>query len=479
MRRAISWPATALLSVFALSQCGCAVPQRPGKGLCTRLVEPETRTGYWLYLPEDYVKNDGKHPNNERWPVVLTLHGLKPYDNANPQVRSWQQEADRYRFIVIAPELRTCDSLTMQFPLRDRSLPYVQKDERAILAIMDEVFRQTNADPSRVLATSFSSGGYMAHLIVNRYPERFSCLVVMGSNFGESLLDTTQLPKYRRMKIGIFFGENDFKVCREESTRAVEWYRRYRFEVEAKKVAGLGHQRRPQTAAAFFASCIGVVPKTPPELGSLVMQEVLPVEEYRPASRRRVIHRTTPRPAPRRTGAVSPGVRPRTAGGNLIYSAAPASPPAEGGKGSIEVAPTNSPLRVATPTRSWPARSQTPRRPVPRAYSVSGAPGLTGDKSDPVPSVPGRVRVHGETVGSAPMWVNLSIEMSPTLRSRASVLWIDNGRPISTGTFDAQSVLWEPGEHNIEAHVTLADSRKAVFRKTITVLARPASQPAN
>ena len=44
-------------------------------------------------------------------------HGLRPYDDANPQIREWQQEADRYNFIVVAPELRTCDTLVIVPPL--------------------------------------------------------------------------------------------------------------------------------------------------------------------------------------------------------------------------------------------------------------------------------------------------------------------------------------------------------------------------
>jgi len=75
------------------------------------------------------------------------------------------------------------------------------------------------------------------------------------------------------------------------------------------------------------------------------------------------------------------------------------------------------------------------------------------------------------------MWVNLSLDIPPEFREGASILWIDNGRPISTGTFHARSVLWNPGQHTIEARLALADNRRAVLRKTITVLPPPSSQP--
>lgn len=261
-------------AIVLLAQTRCVVPQPPGKGTVTREVESKTHAGYWLYLPDDYVKDKGRRSANRKWPVVMTFHGTKPFDNANPQIREWQQEADRYGFIVIAPELRTCD-IWMQFPLTDPNLPYVQRDEKATLAIMDKVFSETEADPKRVLCTGWSTGGYMAHYMVNRHPDRFRSLAVRESPFSESMLDPAQATKYRDMKVAIFFGENDFQVCRSGSEQAVEWYRKNGFFVEAKCVVGAGHERIPQFVAAFYASNIGVAPKSPPNFGRGVMKDVV------------------------------------------------------------------------------------------------------------------------------------------------------------------------------------------------------------
>jgi hypothetical protein len=78
--------------------------------------------------------------------------------------------------------------------------------------------------------------------------------------------------------------------------------------------------------------------------------------------------------------------------------------------------------------------------------------------------------------GSAPLWLRLSLELPETLREGISVLWTDNGRPISQGALEAQSVLWDEGEHTIEARFVLADERRGSVREMVTVL--PASQPA-
>src|SRR5207253_374934 len=144
------------------------------------VMEGTTHTAYWQYLPAEYVKSGGQRDDDRRWPMVVSFHGTRPFDDARPQVREWQQEADRYGFIVIAPELRTCTCF-MQFPMRDPGLPYVQADERATLAILDDVCRHTNADPEHVLSTSWSSGGYLSHYMVNHHPDRFSCLAALES----------------------------------------------------------------------------------------------------------------------------------------------------------------------------------------------------------------------------------------------------------------------------------------------------------
>ena len=255
------------------TQGGCVVPQPPGKGTVSHQTEKTSHADYWLYLPADYGKASASRSEGPRWPVVMTFHGTKPFDNSNSQIREWQQEADRYGFIVIAPDLRTCD-VFMQFPLRDPSLPYIRHDEKATLAIMDKVFSETAADPARVLCTGWSTGGYMAHFMANRHPERFSCLAVRESPFSESLLDPDQVPKYRNMKVAIFFGENDFPVCRTGSNAAIEWYRSHGFSVESQYVVGAGHERIPQTVADFYASTIGLTPKTP-STGQSLMREVV------------------------------------------------------------------------------------------------------------------------------------------------------------------------------------------------------------
>jgi predicted esterase len=478
---------TLLFALGLVTQLGCAVPQPPGHGRCSRLVEPSTHTGYWLYLPEDYVKNHGRNPNRDRWPLVMTFHGLRPYDDANPQIREWQVEADRYNFIVVAPELRTCDTLVMVPPLRSPDFWALKLDEQATLAIMDEVTRRTDADPSRVLATSFSSGGYIAHYMVNRHPERFSCLVVRGSNFHEDLMDASQVSKYRNMKVGVYFGENDIKLCADESMRAVEWYRMHRFSVTAKKVGGLGHERRPEIAAAFFASSIGVTPKTPPDLARLVMKDITPEGGESRFTTRNGPSFTPNFDAPRTDKDRSSTIFSPSASDATLPTAKPSTPPRPALQPMPQPAPTvqNTPA----PTQITPRRTEPPKRPViqnepevgktaPRSPQRARQPLVFShrEKVEAEP-LPANIRVHGEVIGQSPFQVGLSVAMPDDLRVGATILWTDNDRPMrALNGFEAQAVLKEPGQHHIAAHVITSDDRKLVLRQTITVM-NAASQP--
>ncbi len=449
---------------------GCVVPQPPGNGKVMHLVEGQTKRGYWLYLPEDYVKTDGQKPDGGRWPLMMTFHGMKPYDDANRQIRECQQEADRYGFVVCAPELLTCDSF-MQFPLRDPDLPYVKKDERCILAIMDEIFRRTQADPTRVLSTGWSSGGYMAHFLVNRYPERFACVAVRQSNFSSEMMDTRQVSKYRDMKIAIFFGENDFPICREESTEAVGWYRQHRFDVTAQYVRGLGHERTPQTAAAFFAQVIGVEPKTPPPLGTRVMHDIVPSGVSGASAR--VLARAPVKSSAAPAGGAGPASPPRTSA-NAVFAANKAPAPLSGA--TVQASPTPRSVGPVAPAGGSTAQPYIPSyKPAPRApqrtptRTVALRTGTPGEQD----SI--RIRVSA-TIGVTPLWVSYAVDMPQDWREGTSVLWTDNGKPISTAV-NGYRWMREAGAHHLEALVITRDDREFRVAETITVLPKLTTRP--
>jgi dienelactone hydrolase len=275
-----TWLLIAVISAFI--HAGCAVPQPRGVGQYARIREPSTGAWYHLYLPANYVKNQsgGADLQSQKWPLVMTLHGMKPYDNARPQEREWEQQADLYGYIVCAPELESCDSF-MEFPLTMEH-DYVLTDKRNIIAIMDHIFATTAADPEKVLLTSWSSGGYLAHYFANRFPGRFACMATRLSNFSAKLMVEDTVPLYRdRMPVAVFIGDGDFPACRRESQEATAWYQAREFRVvRASTVDNMGHRRIPQTSAAFFADQLGIQPAHPAEaaqtLASMLMTDYNP-----------------------------------------------------------------------------------------------------------------------------------------------------------------------------------------------------------
>ncbi len=260
------WITLLLFATLISLASGCAVPQPRGAGEYRRVKEPKTGAIYHLYLPVDYVKNDGKHPyypERRKWPLVMTFHGMKPYDNARPQEREWEKEADNYGFVVCAPELKTSDSF-MEYPLT-KEWSYVREDRKNVIAIMDHVFATTKADANHVLSTSWSCGGYLAHYFPNRYPHRFSCIATRLSNFSAKLLTEETVPQYKdSVSVGVFIGDGDLPACKTESKEAVAWYQARGFKnVEGRMIDNMGHRRIPQTAASFFAKQMGLKPLHP------------------------------------------------------------------------------------------------------------------------------------------------------------------------------------------------------------------------
>ncbi len=262
---------------------GCVVPQPRGEGQYLRVSEPRIGGIYHLYLPKDYIAREGRHPEFprvKRWPLVMTFHGMKPYDNAIPQEREWEQQADIYGFVICAPVLNTNDSF-MEYPLT-KEHSYVLKDRDRVLAIMDHVFATTTADPERVLSTSWSCGGYFAHYFANRYPDRFSCIAPRLSNFSAKLMDERTVPLYKdRIAVGVFIGDGDLPACKSESKEAVAWYMARNFNVvRGRMIDSMGHRRIPQTAAAFFAEHHGIKPLYPVQAAQTLAE--VQMSEYYP-----------------------------------------------------------------------------------------------------------------------------------------------------------------------------------------------------
>ena len=413
---------------------GCAVPQPRGAGRLERVVEPTTERGYWLYLPKDYVAAEGQPDAGRRWPLVVSFHGMKPFDNAKPQAREWQQEADRYGFVVIAPELRAF-RVFGQFPLRTVHRAFAS-DEESSLAILDHVMRTVRVDRGNVLSTSWSSGGYMAHYMINRHPERFSCLAVRQSNFSPTVLDPDATKRSRFHPILIINTQNDFGICKRESKDAVAWYESHGYEnVFWFIIKDKGHERTPDLAAEFFARVAGAQPNSPPEV--LVRRQAIDGNEEGLAF---------------------------LMGKMSDFRTAPAA---------TYVARAPAPSRLPTPARDTGVRRTTPRV-TPAADE--------GDSEKPAPrrtaAVPRQVERRSllkirvsSAIGIEPLHLGFSAECPAGWRTTANFRWMLDGEPIGTG-MNGQKTLVEAGEHTLGLLVVTAQGIEHRATRTIRVLPR-------
>jgi dienelactone hydrolase len=486
------------LMLCTLCAGGCLVGQAPGKGKVMRLREAKTGGAYYVYLPQDYVAAE-KAPGglgDRRWPLVVTFHGMRPFDDAGSQVREWQQEADRYGFVVLAPKTATSDLLRQLAKVRvTRVHGGVQRDEKLTLGAMDEISRRLNIDTTKVLSTSWSSGGYLAHYMVNRHPERFSCIAPRQSNFSSDILDEAQVPKYRDMKVGIFYTENDFAICRRESQEGAQWYARNGFDVTFAVFRDLGHERRPSVAADFFARQIGAPAKTPPtELARMQVKRV-PLKALNGKGKSGGKNGQNPQradsvvTASQLTGQSKKSQstnQPANAGRSGERKRSPNdTAPAQKlsnrvrrertARTQADRRQTGSPQRQPTGRDSAPAIAPSPSSAKRNSTNTANvktphAPRENASVREERPNSPLTIRLSS-TLGIVPHHVTYTAVAPAEISRDAYFLWMANGEPISNGT-TGQKYFVSPGKHLLELMMTTADGRQYYAKRTINVLER-------
>ncbi len=425
---------------------GCTVGQPAGLGRTLTLQEPALGATYYVYLPVDYRESGPPHP------VVVTFHGMKPFDSPGAQIREWQSEADRYGYIVLAPTLRV-SALGSPLPLPGVS-GALRDDERSSLSAMDEVFRTTHADPGAVLATSWSYGGYVAHYMVNRHPDRFSCLAVKQSNFNAALLTDATVPAYVDKPLAVFYTTNDFRICREESQEAALWYARRGFDVTFARFEGRGHERTPGPAAAFFARSCGARAKSPPwELALLQVVDPVTLSDVEPT----VANLATPaddvpreRPDIATVAAESSTKTPPTREGPRAPAAISSRPhsapqPAEATSHATDALP----LRIEPLPGSGPKPAAPTPAPEVNVISISAGP----------------------VISVAPLTVTFRAFVPAALREGSLYQWSVDDRPLSRAT-SGQATLSEPGDYTLRLTVTDRAGREYTATKPLTVLER-------
>jgi poly(3-hydroxybutyrate) depolymerase len=236
------WTGLLLAAVPILG--GCPVFQPTDTPVSeTEVVEPTTGQKYWLYVPSNYS-------GDRDWPLVVSLHGTIPWDTSTRQILEWKALAEEKGFLVACPCL---DSSQGILPIVSRKSWYedLDRDERVILAVMDDVRGKYRIDPdaNAVLLTGFSAGGFAMFHTGLHNPSRFGMLIARACNSDVRMMEETIQPTdaARRMPIVVFWGKDE-AVLTQQGWEAFEYLRNHGFKkARMQEVAG-GHLRRPELA---------------------------------------------------------------------------------------------------------------------------------------------------------------------------------------------------------------------------------------
>ncbi len=229
-----------LLCISLVFLAGCPVTQPQDTPVdALRLRASRSNSKYWVYVPSYY--ND-----HREWPLVVTLHGTHGFDGSRAQIKEWKALAEEKEFIVVAPDLKSVQGILPViegFWMKD-----LERDEKAVLDIIDELAQKYRIDEDLIMLTGFSAGGYPLYYIGLRNFNRFDILIARACNTDLEIFEKIQLTEQmRKLPIFIYWGKDDPKI-RGDSWEAYRWLREHRFfDTERDEIKG-GHLRRPEVA---------------------------------------------------------------------------------------------------------------------------------------------------------------------------------------------------------------------------------------
>ena len=249
-----------LLAVLLAASPAAAKPNpkslKPGK------VHPLTTTKHdrrWsLYVPSKYSKKSS-------WPVVITSHGRG--GEGAKEIRSWQALANKYGFLVAAPDMVTA---TNHRPAKSKLAPS-REDDEVLMEIFAFVCDNFRVNRRAVMVTGFSGGGNPSYHSGLRHPEVFTHICTRGGNFAPQQIPGTDAiaAGNKHLQIYIYFGEHDHVLIigdqgnNGQAHAARDALKRAGYEnVEFEQIEGMKHASRPDIAAAWFGAYIAANKKT-------------------------------------------------------------------------------------------------------------------------------------------------------------------------------------------------------------------------
>lgn len=154
---------------------------------------------YLLYLPPGYEKN------NDRWPVLLFLHG------------SGERGDDLEKVKIHGPPKLIAAGRELPFVVVSPQSPQRGWNILALNALLDDLLATHRIDPDRVYLTGLSMGGRGTWDLAAAYPERFAAIVpICGSGNPQDARKLKDIPTWA------FHGAKDEGVLPERSQDMID-----------------------------------------------------------------------------------------------------------------------------------------------------------------------------------------------------------------------------------------------------------------
>lgn len=229
---------------------GCLATQSlPEQAAISEHTEKDSGRPYLLYVPSTYQRR-------RDWPLVVACHGTWPYDTAQFQMREWAKFAEYKGIIVVAPDLVSAKGDFVPSP--DKQIALQREDEKAILAVVDEVKRRYQIADSQVFLTCWSAGAFPLMQAGLRHPETFRAMFIRQGTFDEKFMDVDEDRLNRWQVIKVVFGRTD--LLRKQSIKCIEWLQDRNMFVVREEMPGSHRRIDPAHTWRFFEQIINERP---------------------------------------------------------------------------------------------------------------------------------------------------------------------------------------------------------------------------
>jgi len=160
------------------------------------------RCRYLLFLPEGYGEEQ------ERWPVILFLHGAgergdnleKVKKHGPPKIVENKKD---FPFIVVSPQCPEEDWWTQKLEV--------------LINLLEDIVARYDVDTERIYLTGLSMGGYGTWAMGCRYPDQFAAIAPICGGGRRFMAD-----RLKDLPIWAFHGAKDKTVPLKESQEMVD-----------------------------------------------------------------------------------------------------------------------------------------------------------------------------------------------------------------------------------------------------------------